>query len=332
MTDIDILNIVKKYKYIRYNTIFKQLTNEEKEYIINRYSDTHNYKENLIRIINHIDEVPKCPICGNNCSLTNKNIYGITCGTNYCHRKIISNEIKETCIKNYGVDSILNISYVKEKFKNTWKNHTKQETKNIVNKRKKTSLIKYGVDNKSKLEETKEKMYKTNLERYGHICSAQGKEQKIKSINTSQLLYGTKFPSQSEIVKNKQINTKRKNHTFNTSIPEKESYKLLKEKYPDTKYQYRSELYPFNCDFYIPSLDLYIECNYHWTHGFKPFENTEEDNIKLQQWKNKNTKFYNTAIECWTKRDVNKRNIAKQNNLNYIEFWNINELKNWLND
>ena len=36
-------------------------------------------------------------------------------------------------------------------------------------------------------------------------------------------------------------------------------------------------------------------------------------------------------LYTWTIRDVNKRNIAKQNNLNYIEFWNINELKEWLN-
>ena len=26
-----------------------------------------------------------------------------------------------------------------------------------------------------------------------------------------------------------------------------------------------------------------------------------------------------------------KRNIAQQNNLNYIEFWNMNEVKEWIN-
>ena len=26
------------------------------------------------------------------------------------------------------------------------------------------------------------------------------------------------------------------------------------------------------------------------------------------------------------------KNKAKENKLNYIEFWNINELKNWLNN
>ena len=50
----------------------------------------------------------------------------------------------------------------------------------------------------------------------------------------------------------------------------------------------------------------------------------------LESWKGKNKEYYNNAINTWSVRDVNKRNIAVQNNLNYIEFWNINELKDWL--
>ena len=78
-------------------------------------------------------------------------------------------------------------------------------------------------------------------------------------------------------------------------------------------------------------MDLYIECNYHWTHGGKPYEGTNEDNIIVKKWKAKNTKYYNNAINCWTVRDVNKRKVANQNNLNYIEFWNIYDLKKWIN-
>ena len=104
----------------------------------------------------------------------------------------------------------------------------------------------------------------------------------------------------------------------------------MKEIFSDIIRQYRSELYPFSCDFYIPTEDLYIECNYTWTHGGKPYEGTKEDNIKLNKWKEKNTKFYNNAIYTWTDLDVRKRNIVKQNNLNFIEFWDINELKEWL--
>ena len=51
-------------------------------------------------------------------------------------------------------------------------------------------------------------------------------------------------------------------------------------------------------------------------------------NDLLSIWKNKNTKYYNNAIETWTIRDVKKRNIARENNLNYLEIFSndINEV------
>ena len=332
MNDSDIINIINSYKYFKFNTIYKKLSEEEKNYIINRYKDTSSYKENIIRIYNHIEERPKCPICGNYCNLTNKNVYGKTCGSKYCHSKLISNEIQKTCLEKYGVQYILNIPSAKEKCKKTWKAHSDEQTINIVNKRKITSLNKYGVDNKAKLEETKEKMKKTNLKKYNHECAAQGKDQKIKSKITCQKIYGCDYAAQSDVVKNKQTQTKKLNNTLNSSKPEDQSFILLKQKYPDVIRQYKSDNYPFVCDFYIPSLYLYIECNYHWTHGGHPYNpNNINDYNKLKLWESKTTKFYRNAIITWTCRDVNKRNIAKQNNLNYIEFWNIDELKDWLN-
>ena len=67
---------------------------------------------------------------------------------------------------------------------------------------------------------------------------------------------------------------------------------------------------------------------YHQTHGGCPFNSY--DQIQLNQWINNNTKYYDNAIGTWVTRDVNKRNTTKENKLNYIEFWNIDELKNWL--
>ena len=58
----------------------------------------------------------------------------------------------------------------------------------------------------------------------------------------------------------------------------------------------------------------------------KPY--VDEDITILNLWKNKNLSYYDNAITTWTIRDVNKRNIAKQNNLNFIEIWNIEELNN----
>ena len=103
--------------------------------------------------------------------------------------------------------------------------------------------------------------------------------------------------------------------------------KILKCKYSDIIRQYSSDLYPYLCDFYIPSLNLYIELNNHWTHGPHPFDPNNEEDIKLlEYWKSKNTKFYDNAIKTWTERDVNKRQIAFNNNLNLIEIKNIEEL------
>lgn len=51
----------------------------------------------------------------------------------------------------------------------------------------------------------------------------------------------------------------------------------------------------------------------------------------LKLWKHKNTKFYQNAIYTWTCLDVKKRETAKNNNLNFFEFYTILELINWLN-
>ena len=79
--------------------------------------------------------------------------------------------------------------------------------------------------------------------------------------------------------------------------------------------------------------DAYIihKVNRYDIHGKKLFENTAEDNVKLLLWQSKNTKSYNQAIYVWTDLDVRKYNIAKQKKLNYLVFYNIKELENWLN-
>ena len=40
--------------------------------------------------------------------------------------------------------------------------------------------------------------------------------------------------------------------------------------------------------------------------------------------------FYLKAIETWTQGDPLKRETAKRNNLNYLEFWNIIDIKEFI--
>lgn len=128
--------------------------------------------------------------------------------------------------------------------------------------------------------------------------------------------------SKQEMVKHI-IETKRKNKSFNKSNSEQKFFELLKCVYnePDIIRQYSDERYPFNCDFYIKSLDLFIQCNFHWTHGGKPFDSNDQDCIQqLKNWQEKaiKSKYHSIAIQTWTIRDVKKLNIAKQNNLKYL--------------
>ena len=124
--------------------------------------------------------------------------------------------------------------------------------------------------------------------------------------------------------------TMKKNHTFNSSKEEDQVYEFLNQHINVIRQFDNDPRYPFNCDFYIKDLDLFIECNFHWTHGGHPFDpNSIKDQVKLEQWKARGTKYYDNAIETWTKRDVKKRDKAKEEKLNYLEFWSMKDLKEY---
>lgn len=251
------------------------------------------------------------------------------CDENYCNVL----KIKQTKLERYGNENYSNRELAVK--------HT--DYKKQQDKIKQTCLERYGITNGGGSEESLKKIRQTCLNKYGVEYYTQSNEFKEKAKETWLNKYGVEHPMQSQIIKskidyeslvNKMYETKKKNNSYNKSEPEDNIYEILLTKFNDVKRQYKSNKYPFRCDFYIPSLDLYIEYNEFWTHGPKPFENTYEDNILLNNWKEKSlTKsFYNVAIEVWTIYDVKKRTIAKDNNINYIEFFTIEDFYKWFNN
>ena len=118
-------------------------------------------------------------------------------------------------------------------------------------------------------------------------------------------------------INQKGFETKKKNGTLNTSRIEDELTEYFIQCDINFKSQYKSDLYPFACDFYLTDYDLYIEIQGTWTHGGHPFDETNKDDIdKLNMWKSKDNGYYKNAINTWSIRDVKKRKIAKENNLN----------------
>ena len=291
------------------------------KYLNSRYNDSDSIEETIVRIKNKIENKPVCNICGKKLIYTKlPNIpYRKTCSYN-CSRKQASQTQIITLQKEYG-ENIINISQIddvkKKKIKTCLKNYGVEnplQNKEILKRTQETKIKKYGDKNHF------EKYKQTCLERYGVENPMQSKD----------ILDKFDFKS---VIRKMHI-TKRKNHTFNTSRPEEYIYERLCEIFTADNVirQYHTEEYPFDCDFYIIPLNLYIEYQGMWTHNDHPFDETNENDLKIvESWRQKNSTFYNGAINVWTKRDVLKRNTAKKNNLNWIEFFNLSQFDEWLN-
>lgn len=219
------------------------------------------------------------------------------------HKKISNSPSVETKEK---IRNTLKRKYALGEIK-VWNNgltaDTDERVANYVNKSFDTKIQKYGsvFPNNAMTEEHKRKIGE----------AIKGKSP--KKLTKEQL----------EIKTTKQYLTRKKNDSFNKSKPEQELYEhLLKENKNKTIFrQYKDKKrYPFYCDFYIKEDDLFIELNAHWTHGGKPYDPNDvecQEQLKIWQEKAKTSKFYENAIITWTIRDVEKRECAIKNNLNY---------------
>lgn len=241
---------------------------------------------------------------------------------------------KCTCLEKYGVNNINLLPEIRNKIKKT--NLEKYGNPNGIT----FSKINYELRKQRELE-TKRKNGTLLSERikdpiefekmYGQKAKDKIKQTRIKKHNTWSELYQNKeWKAKRDI---KEYNTKKKNNSFNSSRQEDQIYQLLLQKFDKVERQYKSEKYPFLCDLYIPSIDLYIEYQGFWHHGNEPYnENNEKHKKIIEKWKSKKSGFYNIGIHVWTISDPLKRQIAKENDLNWIEFFNMEEFYQWYNN
>ena len=344
-----IRHIFKRTLTIQYKNINKIKDNNFKQsilsYLESRFIDSLSIKETIFRICYNIDNHPVCPICGNPVQFVGRqnNVFSKTCSSK-CFKEIKSKQSKE----------YLNNAENKEKIKDA-------AQKAVITKRRKYGKSCKNIDkNRQTVQNNKilyavigrdydlEKAYKTSitlLKNHKELYAARlntnvfktnnpqrNKNSREKTKRTNNLLYGGNSPMCNTTIALKQWESVKRNKK-KVSKEEQMCYNILKEIFPDVIHDYYSELYPFHCDFYIPSKKLYIEYNGSQFHHFKPFDQTNPDDIKELERLNKLTNGkdqYAAMINTWTVTDVNKRNIAMQNKLNYKEFYSINELNLWL--
>jgi hypothetical protein len=217
---------------------------------------------------------------------------------------------KQTCIEKFGVDNVFKLQSIQNKCC-----HSKLEKYGNPyycnrEKSKQTCINKYGCDNPMKNDNVQNKFTNTMLSKYGVKYAMQNKNL-IRKLSDSLI----------RAHKNGKYDIDGKKRT--PSKIEKEFQNYLINNNINFEYQYRSQEYPYLCDFYIPKYNLYIEIQGHWTHGKHPYNGDNNDLKIIDEWKHKSTKFYDQAVYVWSIFDVKKRNIAKINNIRYLEIYSI---------
>ena len=255
---------------------------------------------------------------------TNLRKYGFNCSSK---SEIVKEKIKQTCLKRYGVEYAGQIEEAKEKSKKTCLEKYGSEyyigSKDCLEKTIKFSKQNYNVDWFTKSEEIKNKAKKTMLRRYGVEYSMQIPKNKE---------YMSYLMSSYEM-QERRYNTMKRNHTFNSSSTEEEFFLYIKSRFPKVIRQYKDKnRYPYFCDFYIPELDYFIELQGYYTHGNHPFDPNSNEDLQLIEYYKKKYGEDCQPITIWSIKDVEKRDCAKRNNLNFKEVWSLEDGKNFVND
>lgn len=241
---------------------------------------------------------------------------------------MIAVKSRKTCLEKYGVEYYGQTAEARK----AQSERMRANLDVFMSKSRASMLKRYGVKYSWESAALRGKAQATMRERYGSLCYVQSGEYKErldnimdKVRNTNMMRYGAPVYTQSDEYKqnvndiqSRIIATKRQNGVLNTSTVEEHI-----KAFSGFESQYNKDArYPYLCDFYDKDRDLFIEVNASWTHGHHWY-NAEEDADICKKWKAKtrDSKYYANALEVFTKRDVEKRETARVNSLNYVTLW-----------
>lgn len=154
------------------------------------------WTEKLYWFYHHLDDYPKCSVCGKPTQFINlKTGYREFCGykcMNSCNDVQIRK--KETSMKNWGTDNPMQSKMIKEKLKTTIQNRYGVDNPfqmvDFEEKRKATNLKKYGVEHHLQNAQILDKQMRTNIQRYGTPYISQIDSYKKIIQNTCNERYG----------------------------------------------------------------------------------------------------------------------------------------------
>ena len=150
------------------------------------YAEIINYpslEEMVYKAMNDIKETPLCPYCGKPSKFKYPKGYTSTCGDRKCSHKM---QLETKLALNPGDP------FNTKKMKETLSKRTEEDKQKTLEKRRNTTLKKYGVENVLQDTKIKNKANDTILERYGVDNVSQSKEIQQRREETFLNRYGSK--------------------------------------------------------------------------------------------------------------------------------------------
>lgn len=267
----------------------------------------------------------------------------------------VREKAKQTKIEKYGRDNVGQFGTEEHKkvIEEKYGVEYVSQSKEIQEKIKATNLKKYNVACILELSENQRKAKEAILKKYG-VTSITLVPEIVEKMEEGRKRWrnSAEYPEKIKQITERGWETRKKNNTCNTSKDEDYIFDILIKTFPETKRNHKAKEYPFHCDFYIPEINVWIEYQGSWVHGKKtdkniygPFDKNNPLHLKvLEHWKQKANELtsssdipnkrngYTNAIEIWTIRDPLKRQVAKENNLNWLEFFTVKDFLDWYNE
>ena len=196
--------------------------------------------------------------------------------------------------------------------KKNWANRSSLEKELWSEKQKNSHHTQEYHDKQSKIiKEAVKKAKEADPEKF-EICNTQ------RSLSCKKTWQGNKALIEQQKLSAKKNRLARKNQLCRTKAEQK-LYETLIKIYSDLQYDVKvNDKYPYYCDFYIPSLELFIELQAHPSHGRLPINKLSVDEY---------SKYSAKWVDVFARRDVEKINKAKKNNINLIRIYPRASLK-----
>lgn len=124
---------------------------------------------------------------------------------------------------------------------------------------------------------------------------------------------------------------------YNSSKDELYIFDKLKEKYPNVIMSYTDDRFVspetnrhWQADFYDPDSDTLFNYGKHIRHGRSKFNPNDPNHKKDVKWlESMPGDFYEKIRHTWTELDPLKREVAKQQGIDFIEWFNLDEFNTW---